>query len=64
MLYAIRHILTVLKMSSLYSVIQSCYQIPVGLKTTVEICLNLSYHFLQLIGTLLNCQLHQGITHE
>ena len=53
MLDAIRHILTVLKMSSLYSVIQSCHQIPMGLKAAVKICLNLSDHFLQLIGTLL-----------
>ena len=55
----IRHILDVFEMISLYCVIQSFHQIPMGLKTAVQICLNLGDHFLQLIGTLLNRQLHQ-----
>ena len=58
MSYVIGHVLTVLEMTSLYGVIQSCHQIPMGLKTAVQICLNLGDHFLQLIGTLLNRQLH------
>ena len=56
--------LSVFKMLPLYSVVKSCRQIPMGLKTTLQICLNLSYHFLQLVGTFLESQLHQGIAHK
>ena len=50
--------LAALEMASLYRVVQSCHQIPVGLQAAVQIGLNLGDHFLQLVGTLLDCQLH------
>ena len=55
---AVGHILTVLEMIPLCGIIESSHQIPMGLKAAVQICLNLCDHFLQLIGTLLNRQLH------
>ena len=64
MRYVIRHIPTVHEMISLCSVIQPCHQIPMGLKAAVQIRLNLSDHFLQLVGTLLNCHFHQVSTHK
>ena len=63
MSYVFGHIPAVLEMISLSSVDQSCHQVPMGVQAAVQICPYLGDHFLQLVGTLLGCQLHQGIAH-
>ena len=52
------------KMLSLHRIVQSFHQVPVGLKAAGQVGLDLGDHFLQLTGTFLHGQLHQGFSHE
>ena len=60
---ALAHIHVARKVASLHGVVESGYQIPVGLQAAAQVGADLRDHLLQLIGALVDRQLHQGAAH-